>query len=61
MILKHLLTTYFTVVPMQAKKITLLYKMKNINCGILESSDVVMTEIFLFAVNSRIAFSIALL
>ena len=35
--------------------------MKNIDCGILESSDVVMTEIFLFAVNSRIAFSIALL
>ena len=51
MIKKYLLFTYFTVSAIQTK-ITLLDKIKSINCGILELSDAAVTNILLFGDNT---------
>ena len=47
--LKHLPTTYFTDIPI---RMTLLSKIKSINCSILEFSNAVVTKILLFGDNA---------
>ena len=50
--LKHLPTTYFTVLTYAKEKMNLLNKIKSIICRILEFSDAVVTKILLFGDNT---------
>ena len=49
--LKHLPTTYFTVLPIQTKTETLLNKIKSINFSILEFSDAAVKKFSYLAIS----------